>query len=70
MECINCKIKMNTVNFGTGSYGLQPYIWYKKKGILEIEKKSSVSCYVCTKCGHIELLADEPEKFENIYNQT
>ncbi|GAA0863905.1 hypothetical protein [Paraclostridium tenue] len=64
MECKKCKIEMKKVNFGTGVYGIKPYIWYKKKGILELEKRSSVSCYVCTECGHIELLADEPKKFK------
>ncbi|MGN0546387.1 MAG: hypothetical protein ACI4I3_03560 [Acutalibacteraceae bacterium] len=32
----------------------------KKKGIFESEKRSTVSCYVCPGCGHIELIADHP----------
>ena len=66
MECKTCKIEMKKVTFGTGIAATTPYLWYKKKGIFEIEKRSSVSCYVCAECGHIEFLADEPEKFKNI----
>lgn len=66
MECKTCKIKMKKVNFGTGIAGTSPYLSYKKKGILELEKTSSVSCYVCIECGKIEFIADKPHVFKNI----
>ncbi|MBS6509245.1 MAG: hypothetical protein KH369_13665 [Paraclostridium bifermentans] len=66
MECKTCKIEMKKVNFGTGIAAIMPYLWYKKKGILELEKRSSVSCYVCVECGKIEFIADEPQVFKNI----
>ncbi len=57
---------MKKVNFGTGIAAVMPYLWYKKKGILEFEKISSVSCYVCVECGKIEFIVDEPQVFKNI----
>jgi len=33
----------------------------KKKGVFETEKRSTVSCYVCPECGHIELIANDPK---------
>lgn len=57
---------MKKVNSGTGMVGTMPYLWYKKKGILELEKRSSISCYVCVECGKSEFIADEPQMFKNI----
>jgi len=42
--------------------GIGAYLTNKKKGILESEKQSTVTCYVCPECGYIELYADEPKK--------
>lgn len=36
----------------------------KKKGVFESEKRSTVSCYVCPECGHIELAADHPDSLQ------
>lgn len=66
MECKKCNIEMKKVKFCTGVVGSQPFLSYKKKGILEIEKISNISCYVCVECGHIEFLADNPKVFKNI----
>lgn len=66
MECKKCKNEMKKVTFATGAVPTQPYLWYKKKGIFETEKRSNVSCYVCVECGKIELIADEPQIFKNI----
>lgn len=38
--------------------GTVVYLTNKKNGIFEAEKNSAVSCYVCPKCGYIELNAD------------
>lgn len=66
MECVKCKNEMKKMNFAMQPVSTQPYLWYKKKGILELEKRSSVSCYVCVECGKIEFIADEPHVFKNI----
>lgn len=66
MECKTCKIEMKKVNFSTGIVAVKPYLWDNKKGILELEKRSSVSCYVCIECGKIEFIADESQVFKNI----
>ena len=47
----NAKLKGDMV-------GTMVYLTNKKKGALETEKNSSISCYVCPKCGYIELNAD------------
>lgn len=60
MECLRCKEKMITAKMNTGAYGTPMYLSNKKKGILESEQRSNVTCYVCLKCGHIELNADNP----------
>ena len=38
--------------------GTVVYLTNKKNGIFENEKNSTVSCYVCPKCGYVELNAD------------
>lgn len=60
MECLRCNVDMFTAKFNANAIGTGVYLSNKKKGILESEKRSSVSCYVCPKCGYIELHADEP----------
>lgn len=66
MECNKCNLEMKKVNFCTGALGSEAFVSHKKKGILEIEKRSTVSCYICVKCGHIEFIADNPDVFKNI----
>lgn len=51
---------MFTAKLCADTYGIGAYLINKKKGILEKENKSSVTCYVCPKCGYIELKADNP----------
>lgn len=60
MECLRCKEKMIVAKLNTGAYGNPVYLSNKKKGILESEQRSSVTCYVCPKCGYVELKADSP----------
>lgn len=62
MECIRCKVDMFNAKFKADTMGTGAYLTNKKKGILESEKTSTVSCYVCPKCGYIELHADDPAK--------
>ena len=42
--------------------GTVVYLTNKKNGIFENEKNSTVSCYVCPKCGYVELNADNAKK--------
>ena len=51
----NAKLKGDAV-------GTVVYLTNKKEGIFETEKSSTVSCYVCPKCGYIELHADDAKK--------
>lgn len=62
MECIKCKANMFNAKFKADLVGIGAYLTNKKKGILEFEKQSTVTCYVCPECGYIELYADEPKK--------
>ena len=58
MECLRCKEKMFNAKLKGDMVGTMVYLTNKKKGALETEKNSSISCYVCPKCGYIELNAD------------
>ncbi len=62
MECMKCKTELFNAKFNSDASGAGAYLTNKKNGILESEKRSSVACYVCPKCGYIELYADEPTK--------
>lgn len=59
MKCTKCDAEMTKANLTTGMTPV--YLSNKKKGVFEAEKRSSVSCYVCPKCGYIELYADKPK---------
>lgn len=64
MECMRCKVEMFDAKFKADTFGTGAYLTNKKKGLLESEKQCTVSCYVCPKCGYVELHADEPEKLK------
>ncbi|MEG2985714.1 MAG: hypothetical protein RR835_13505 [Peptostreptococcaceae bacterium] len=64
MECQKCKIEMKMVDFKAVIAGVKPYIRTKKKCSLKGEKISDVLCYVCTTCGQIEFLAENPGEFK------
>ena len=64
MECIKCKEKMVQANLKGDVYGIGVYVTTKKNGFWDIEKSSSVSCYVCPKCGYLEMYADKPGEFK------
>ena len=59
MKCQKCNTDMiNSLITGNSLYSL--ILTNKKKGLFESEKRSDVLCYVCPKCGYIELYAKEP----------
>lgn len=59
MMCSRCEAEMFRAKM-VGAQFVEIQLINKKKGIFESEKRSSVSCYVCPECGHIELTADHP----------
>jgi len=61
MNCLRCEQEMQTANFVTDVQGMKPYVMNREKGIFKTEKRSSITCYVCSKCGHIEFFADCPK---------
>ena len=62
MECLRCKEEMIRANLKGDVVGTAVYVTNKKKGVFETEKRSSVSCYVCPKCGYVELNADNAKQ--------
>ena len=61
MECMKCKAKMLKAKLKGDVVGTVVYLTTKKEGLFATEKNSSVSYYVCPKCGYIELVADNPQ---------
>lgn len=64
MKCLRCEEEMFTAKMCGDVSGMGVYLSNKKKGILETEKRSSVICYVCPSCGHIELIAKEVQNLK------
>lgn len=62
MDCLRCKEEMFNAKLKGDVVGTVVYLTNKKDGIFETEKNSTVSCYVCPKCGYIELHADDAKK--------
>ena len=62
MDCLRCKEEMFNAKLKGDAVGTVVYLANKKNGIFETEKSSTVSCYVCPKCGYIELHADDAKK--------
>ena len=60
MKCDRCEVEMFKAKM-VGAQFVEILLVNKKKGIFESEKRSTVSCYVCPECGHIELVADNPK---------
>lgn len=58
MKCLRCNEEMYTAKLKGDAVGTVVYLTNKKEGFFDTEKTSSVSCYVCPNCGHIELTAD------------
>ena len=60
MNCMKCGADM--FKAGLQRTGCSDFLMLhnRKKGLLEVTKYSSVSCYVCPACGHVELQADNP----------
>ena len=62
MDCLRCKEEMINAKLKGDAVGTVVYLTNKKNGIFETEKSSTVECYVCPKCGYIELHADDAKK--------
>ncbi len=60
MKCERCEIEMFKAKM-VGAQFVEILLTNKKKGVFETEKRSTVSCYVCPECGHIELIANDPK---------
>lgn len=60
MKCDRCEIEMFKAKM-VGAQFVEILLTNKKKGVFETEKRSTVSCYVCPECGHIELVANAPK---------
>ena len=63
MQCDRCQKEMFKAKM-VGAQFVEILLVNKKKGVFESEKRSTVSCYVCPKCGHIELIADHPSSLQ------
>jgi len=59
MKCERCRAELFKARM-VGAQLVEILLVNKKKGVFEQEKRSTVSCYVCPECGHIELIADHP----------
>lgn len=64
MKCIKCGEEMFRAQLTDGASLCPVRLTNKKKGFLEPEKRSAVLCYVCPKCGYLELYAEEPQKLK------
>lgn len=60
MKCDRCETEMFKAKM-VGAQFVEILLTNKKKGVFETEKRSTVSCYVCPECGHIELVANDPK---------
>lgn len=66
MNCIHCGEELEKARIMAGGIkgggGFEVFLEEpEKKGVFQEHLRSSVSCYVCKKCGNIELVADSPE---------
>ena len=59
MRCSKCDTEMLNAKL-TGNTLYPLILTNKKKGMLEPEKRCNSLCYVCPKCGYIELYAENP----------
>ena len=62
MDCLRCKEELFNAKLKGDVVGTVVYLTNKKYSVFETEKNSTVSCYVCPKCGYIELKADDVKK--------
>lgn len=63
MKCDRCAAEMFKAKM-VGAQFVEIQLINKRKGFFESEKRSTVSCYVCSGCGHIELTADHPDDLQ------
>mgnify|MGYP007066384385 FL=1 len=68
MQCFKCETEMKKVKFIGNAAGMPSYLAYKEKGVFNPEIRDNVECYVCPKCGYIELKAENPSLFKNLTN--
>ncbi len=60
MECMKCKNEMTKAElFSFGGIEIKS----KTKSLLETPEISRIECYVCNKCGYVELKATDYKKF-------
>lgn len=60
MECIKCKNEMTKAKFFMfGGIEIQS----ETKSVFETPERSNIECYVCNKCGYVELKAPNYKKF-------
>ncbi|MBQ9886664.1 MAG: hypothetical protein IJM37_07395 [Lachnospiraceae bacterium] len=62
MNCVKCSVEMSEAKLCGDAFRTGAYLTKKKKGILDTERISTVSCYFCPQCGYIELKADNPKE--------
>ena len=64
IKCLNCKIEMKEAGINVG---VNPFVL--QKGINGVKKifsaLSRTRAFVCTKCGRVELIAENPEIFND-----
>lgn len=70
MVCLRCKKELFDARILVGGIdfagGYEVILAEKnKKKLLQVEKRCAVLCYVCPQCGHIELLADDPNELQS-----
>ena len=63
MRCTKCDTEMFNAKL-TGNTLYPLILTNKKNGIWESENRSYVLCYVCPKCGYIELYAEKPKELK------
>ena len=66
MDCVKCGGGMKAADLRTGMHQTTMMVSVKKKSIADSTKMSTVRCYVCPRCGYIELQAMKPELFGSV----
>ena len=63
IKCHQCDEEMFLAKINSQYPGSLPVMLCNRgKGLFSSEYKTELLCYVCPKCGHIELYAKEPQK--------
>ena len=63
IKCHNCDEEMFTATINSEVPASLPVVLYNRgKGFFSSEHKTELLCYVCPKCGHVELYAKDPQR--------